>query len=344
MKNLWLLMAALATSPSLTLAAAPAPAALASVVAEGHSTANEASHDGVVEAVRQTVIAAQVPGAIVLLQVKPGDSVKAGQVLARIDSHAADQNALAGDATVRAARASLDVASKDFERQKQLYDKNYISQAALERAEAQFKATQAQVAAQLAQAGAAHVAAGFHTVRAPYAGVVSEVPVSLGDMALPGRPLLTLYDPSALRVTAAVPQASAAPGATELARLELPALPAAQQWVKPLRVTALPAADSATHTVQVRFDLPATPGLVPGMFARAWIPSQGATDARVYVPARAIVRRAELSAVYVINTEGRALLRQVRLGRTTGERVEILSGLSAGERVALDPQTAGRQP
>lgn len=344
MKNLWLLMAALATGPALTLAAQPAPAALASAVAEGRNTANEASHDGVVEAVRQTVIAAQVPGAIVALQVKPGDSVKAGQVLARIDSHAADQNALASDATVRAARASLDVASKDFDRQKQLYDKNYISQAALERAEAQFKATQAQVAAQLAQAGAAHVEAGFHTVRAPYAGVVSEVPVSLGDMAMPGRPLLTLYDPSALRVTATVPQASAAPSATALARLELPALPAAQQWVKPVRVTALPAADSATHTVQVRFDLPSTPGLVPGMFARAWIPSQGAADARVYVPTQAIVRRAELTAVYVISPEGRALLRQVRLGRAAGDRVEVLSGLSAGDRVALEPQAAGRQP
>jgi len=344
MKNLWLLMAALATGPSTVLAAPPARAALASVAAEGRNAANEASHDGVVEAVRQTAIAAQVPGAIVALEVKPGDSVKAGQVLARIDSHAADQNALASDATVRAARASLDVASKDFDRQKQLYDKNYISQAALERAEAQFKATQAQVAAQLAQAGAAHVAAGFHTVRAPYAGVVSEVPVSLGDMAMPGRPLMTLYDPSALRVTAAVPQSSAAPGATALARLELPGLPAAQQWVKPLRVTALPAADSATHTVQVRFDLPATPGLVPGMFARAWIPSQGASDSRVYVPSKAIVRRAELTALYVINSEGRALLRQVRLGRAAGERVEVLSGLSAGERVALDPQAAGRQP
>ena len=344
MRTLWLLMTALAAGPGTALAATPAAPALASVVAEGRNAANEASHDGVVEAVRQTVIAAQVPGAIVALQVKPGDSVKAGQVLARIDSHAADQNALASDATVRAARASLDVASKDFDRQKQLYDKNYISQAALERAEAQFKATQAQVAAQLAQAGAAHVEAGFHTVRAPYAGVVSEVPVSLGDMALPGRPLLILYDPSALRVTAAVPQASAAPGATALARLELPALPAAQQWVKPLRVTALPAADSATHTVQVRFDLPATPGLVPGMFARAWIPSQGANDARVYVPSKAVVRRAELTALYVINAEGRALLRQVRLGRAAGDRVEVLSGLSAGERVALDPQAAGRQP
>jgi len=344
MWNPWLLTVALATSSSSVLAAQPAAQAPASVVAEGRNTATETSHDGVVEAVRQTVIAAQVAGAIVKLEVKAGDAVKAGQVLARIDAHAAEQNAIAGDASVRAARASLDVAAKDFERQKQLYDKNYISQAALERAEAQFKATQAQAAAQLAQAGAAHVEAGFYTVRAPYAGLVSEVPVSVGDMAMPGRPLFTLYDPSALRVTAAVPQGAATPGATGLARIELPALPVAQQWAKPLRATTLPAADSATHMVQVRFDLPATPGLVPGMFARAWIPSQGAIDARVYVPTKSIVRRAELTALYVIDPQGRALLRQVRLGRVTGERVESLSGLTAGERVATDPQAAGRQP
>jgi RND family efflux transporter MFP subunit len=318
--------------------------ALASVVAEGRTGAIETSHDAVVEAVRQTVIAAQVPGVIVSLDVKPGDTVKAGQVLVRIDSHAAQQNSQASEASVRAARASLDVATKDFERQKQLFDKNYISQAALERAEAEYKSTQARVAAQLAQAGVANVQAGFHVVRAPYAGVVSEVPVSLGDMAMPGRALLTVYDPGAMRVTAAVPQAGAAQGTVDNIRIELPSLPAASQWQQPTRVTALPAADPATHTVQLRLDLPATAGLVPGMFARAWIASQTASDARVYVPAKVIVRRAELTALYVIDPNGRALLRQVRIGRTVGDRVEILSGLSAGERVALDPQAAGRKP
>jgi multidrug efflux system membrane fusion protein len=338
----WLLMAALATGAAV--AAPTAPAALASVVAEGGTGAPESSHDGVVEALRQTVIAAQVAGAIVALDVKPGDTVKAGQVLVRIDSHAAQQNALAGEATVNAARASLEVATKDFERQKQLFDKSYISQAALERAEAEYKSTQARVAAQLAQAGVANIQAGFHVVRAPYAGVVSDVPVSLGDMAMPGRALLTVYDPSALRVTAAVPQAAAAQATASNIRIELPSLPAASQWQKPTRVTALPAADPATHTVQMRLDLPAIAGVVPGLFARAWIPSQTASDTRVYVPAKVIVRRAELTGLYVIDAQGRALLRQVRLGRTVGERVEILSGLSAGERVALDPQAAGRKP
>jgi multidrug resistance efflux pump len=92
------------------------------------------------------------------------------------------------------------VAVKEFDRQKLLFEKNYTSQAALERAEAQFKATQAQVSAQLAQAGAARAQSGFFVVRAPYGGVIADVPAMLGDMAMPGRPLLTIYDPASLRV------------------------------------------------------------------------------------------------------------------------------------------------
>ena len=84
------------------------------------------------------------------------------------------------------------------------------------------------------------------------------------------------------------------------------------------------------------------PGASPGMFARAWLPIAGGADARLYVPARAVVRRAELTAVYVIGGDGRALLRQVRLGRVQGDTVEVLAGVSAGERVVLDPQAAAR--
>ena len=85
-------------------------------------------------------------------------------------------------------------------------------------------------------------------------------------------------------------------------------------------------------------------GASPGMFARAWLPVSAGADTRLYVPARAVVRRAELSAVYVLGSEGRPLLRQVRLGRIQGNTVEVLAGVSAGERVVLDPQAASRLP
>ncbi|EHR72107.1 RND family efflux transporter, MFP subunit [Burkholderiales bacterium JOSHI_001] len=323
-------------------------AELTAVAAQAGSGGTASAFDAVVEAVRQTVVAAQVPGAVVQLGVKVGDRVSAGQVLLRLDARAADQTAAAGDAQVQAARAALEVASKDFERQRQLFQKNYISQAALEQAESQFKATQAQVNAQLAQAGAARTQTGFYVVRAPFAGVVSEVPVSLGDMAMPGRALLTLYDPASLRVTAAVPQSiSAGLAAGALPRIEFPGLPAAQQWVQPLRAQLLPTVDPGTHTVQMRADLPAgLAGMAPGMYARLWLPvaaggSSNATAA-VTVPRAAVVRRAELTGLYVLNPKGQPVLRQVRLGRVDGDRVEVLSGLMPGERVVSDPQAAAR--
>lgn len=336
-------------SALICMSLAPASAAgLVAVPAQASAGSTQSAFDGVVEAVRQTVVAAQVPGAVVQLDVKAGDRVRAGQVLLRLDARAADQGAAASDAQVQAARASLDLAGKDFERQKQLFQQNFISRASLERAESEFKATQAQVNAQVAQSGAARTQSGFYIVRAPFAGVVAEVPVSLGDMAMPGRALLTLYDPAALRVTASVPQTVAAQLSTDQRpRLELPGLPAARIWVTPVGVQLLPTVDPGTHTVQLRADLPAgLADVAPGMFARVWLalPSaqSGAGSAPVSVAAAAIVRRAEMTGLYVLDANGKPVLRQVRLGPVRGDQVEVLSGLMPGERVVTDPQAAAR--
>jgi membrane fusion protein, multidrug efflux system len=70
---------------------------------------------------------------------------------------------------------------------------------------------------------------------------------------------------------------------------------------------------------------------------------QGAATPRLYVPAKAVVRRAEMTGVYVLDANGHPILRQVRLGRAVDDTVEILSGVTAGERVALDPQVAARE-
>jgi membrane fusion protein, multidrug efflux system len=316
--------------------------ALASVVVAGAAGAENTGYDGVVQAVRQTTLAAQVSGSIVALNVKPGDRVQAGQVLMRLDARAADQTAAASAAQVLAARAAQETATRDFERQKQLFEKSYISQAALERAESQFKSAQAEAAAQLASAGAARTHTDFYVIRAPYAGVVAEVPVVLGDMAMPGRPLVTVYDPAALRVSAQVPQTVAARLAPDAAAMaEVPATPAGR--IKPAKVQLLPTVDPATHTQELRLDLPAeVKGVTPGMFARAWLPMASGASARLFVSPQSVLRRAEMTAVYVIGADGMPLLRQVRLGRAEADRVEVLSGVAAGERVALDPQAAAR--
>jgi multidrug efflux pump subunit AcrA (membrane-fusion protein) len=128
-------------------------------------------------------------------------------------------------------------------------------------------------------------------------------------------------------------------------RVELPGLAAAQQWPSAERVQVLPTVDAATHTVQVRAELGAGPqGVAPGMFARLWLPAVGSSVAgkAVTVPRGAIVRRAEMTGVYVLGEGGKPLLRQVRLGRAEGDRVEVLSGVAPGEQVVVDPQSALR--
>ncbi|WP_372525738.1 efflux RND transporter periplasmic adaptor subunit [Piscinibacter sp.] len=334
--------AALASPPVAAPADAPQAVPSAAVAAQGGS--GSTAYEGVVEAMRQTIMAAQVSGAVVALQVRVGDKVHAGQVLMRIDARAADQTAAAGAAQARAARAATEEATREFERQRQLFVQGYISQAALDRADAHFKTAQAQASAQLANAAAARTQSDFYIVKAPYGGVVANVSVVLGEMAMPGRPLLTLYDPTALRVTAAIPQTAVAELAGPLApQVEIPG--AAAGLVKPVHVQLLPTVDAASHTLELRLDLPANTNAAPGMFARAWLsgPDTGGTrDARLFVPSQALVRRSEFAAVYVIGRDGRPMLRQVRPGRSDGSQVEILSGVAAGERVALDPQAAAR--
>ena len=334
-----ILAAALQLLPAWAQTSKLATAAVVSTASNAQLTA----YEGKVEAVRQTTIAAQVAGAVVALQVKAGDRVQANQVLLRIDARSATQGSAASDAQVSALRASLSLASKDLERQRLLYQQQFISLAAFERAQGQYQVTAAQLDAQIAQAGAVRTESGFFIVRAPYAGVISALNIELGDMAMPGRALLTLYDPTSLRVSAALPQtrATAELQAANI-KIELPASPNEQHWLTPSSAQILPVVDSASHTREIRLDLAANSIAAPGMFARVWLPMKMQGRAQFFVPRSAVVQRGELRAVYVVNAQGQAQLRQVRLGPEQDGQIEILAGVRAGERVALDPQAATR--
>ena len=363
MKSLPLLTAALTLAVSAAWAAGdgaaqplvpPASTPLAGFTVQPAGAPLASSVDAQVEAVREATLSAQVPGAITQLAIKAGDRVSAGQDLLRIDARAAQQNAAASAAQTEAARASQRVASTEYERQKQLFQKQYISQAALDRAEAQWRASQAQVQALQAQAGAAATQSGFFIIKAPFAGVVSQVPATLGDMAMPGKPLLTVYDPTLMRITASVgqQQAAALRAAGGDLLIEIPGLVPSRITVPAAKVQVLPTVDAQSHTVQVRAELPAhLAGAAPGMFARLWVgmgseKSPAATAAQaagpLMVPTGTVVRRAEMTGVYVLDAQNRPLLRQVRLGRAEGDMVEVLSGVRAGDRVALQPQVAAK--
>jgi RND family efflux transporter MFP subunit len=294
--------------------------------------------EGLVEAVRQATLGAQVAGRITELAVKAGDPVRAGQVLARIDARTAEQAVAASRSQVAEAEANLANARRRHDRNVNLFAQKFVSQAAVDQSEAELKAAQAQVDSLKANAVQASAAQTFTTITAPFAGVVGATHVELGDMAQPGRQLVTVFDPKDLRVTATLPQASLAkvrlgePVAIELS--------GRAGTVKATRVTVIPLADARTHSTRVRLDLPPTDGVLPGQFARAWFVT-GTTRA-LAIPASALLKRGEVTAVYVVDRDGRALLRQVRAGEpVAGGMVEILAGLAGGERIAQNPVQAG---
>lgn len=317
----------------------PAPPELKTAVVERRAVDLSYSADAVVEAVRQSTVAAQISGRIVDIRFDVGDHVKKGEVIVRIDERAASQAVAASEAQVREAQAALRNARSDYERARQLFEQKFISQASLDKAEAGYKTAQARVSALLAGAGQAQTERSFATIVAPYSGVVSARHVELGEMASPGKPLMTGFDPSSLRVVATVPQAEVAPiQASGKARIEIPSL---KKWIDATRMTVVPSADPRTHTVRIRLELPSEgAGVFPGVFARAHFLVGRA--ARLLVPREAVIQRSEVTGVYVVDENGRPWLRQIRLGTASDERaVEVLSGLRPGERVALEPIKAG---
>jgi membrane fusion protein, multidrug efflux system len=320
------------------LASLPAAAGvLATYTASAQADGACFAATGTVEAVRQGTLGSQVSGRIAEVSVRTGDQVRAGQPLIRIEAGDSADAAAASAAAASGAAARLASARADFERAQRLRAQDYISVAAMQRAEATLRSAEADAQASAAQAKAARTRASWHTVTAPYAGHVTQLWVSAGDMAAPGRPLLGMYDPTALRVVAQIPESLAAriePGRSAQLQVGAAAPTALSAW------RVIPAIDPVTHSVQVRAELPSASGLEPGQFVNLLLPLRS-SGAEVRIPISAVLRRSEVIGVYVVDDHGAPHLRQVRLGPQSGNTVTVLAGLRSGERVALDPLAAG---
>lgn len=333
MRKTWILSLLLMAGAAAQAAEQPAVASV-----EYREVAQTYSADGLVEATRQSTVSAQIGGRVKEVLFDVGDRVARGQVILRIDEREAAQALAGSQAQVLQAQANMQNAKANYERAKQLFAQKFISQAGLDKAQADYKVALAQAAASEAGAGQASLAHGYTSVIAPYGGVVAARLVEVGEMVLPGKPLMTGFDPSEMRVVVSVPQYKLAEiGTRPEASVEIPSL---NRSIKAATVTVQPIADARTHTTQARVYLPANePNVYPGMFVRAHFVVGKAK--KLTIPSRAVLRRSEVVAVYVVDDKGGMKLRQVRLGEESEGLVEVLAGLKPGERVALDPVKAG---
>lgn len=303
--------------------------------------------DGKVQAVHESTVSSETTGRVQEILFDVGDSVPAGAVILKLVSTEQQQGYNQAVAALTEARANLDVQSREFDRIQAIYQRQLVAKAEYDRANGNLSTARARVASAEAAVKGANERLSYTEVKAPYGGVVYARHVELGEAVQPGMPLMSGFDPAALRVEVDLPQAVADSvahfkqnGVQRLARV----LSDGGETIVPDKLLLFPQADPASGTVRLRLELPQQlTGLRPGQFAKVAVVVGEAE--RLLVPAASVVHRSEVTAVYVMTSSG-PQLRQVRLGNhfgdsTSGENIEVLAGLAEGEQVALDPVAAG---
>ena len=294
--------------------------------------------DGVIEARQQATLSAEVAGKIEAVNFDVDDFVKQGEVVLRIRDREYVAQQKQARAAVDEAKANLQDMRLAFKRNEGLRKQKLISQAIFDKSSANLQAAQARMASADANLAQADELLSHTLLRAPYSGVVVERHVESGESVSPGQPIMTGYALGQLRVSANVPQSII--DGLRSHRLARVIILEDNHSIEVSEITIHPFANPKSHSFPVRLQLPQMERrLYPGMLVKVAI-TIGSTR-RLVLPQRALVSRAEVNAVYVLDDDGRISFRQVRPGNRYGEQIEILSGLGEGETIALDPVSAG---
>ena len=312
---------------------------------------------GTIHSANTAILAAQLGGTVREIRVNAGDHVKRGQLLAVLDDRSAQaqmqgaeagvNEAVQGEAEVeqglKAATADRQFAEATFNRYKALLAKNSLSRQEFDGAEARYQAALAnersmeakkqQVLARQQQArsqqDSARTYLSFSRIDSPLDGVVTAKSVDAGTVVMPGTPVLTVEETTRYRLEASLPE-EYLPSAKTGARISI----STEHGQFEGRVAeVVPAADVTSHTFMVKIDLPHDCNCRSGEYGQASFPIGEAK--RLAVPSSAVLDHGELQGIFVVGADGNVEYRLVKTGITFGNRVEILSGLAAGEKVAI---------
>ena len=288
--------------------------------------AEERILDAVIEAVNKATVSAQTTGRVTKINFDVDDFVVKGDILLRMRDR--EQRA-----RFNAAKARYVEAEAEYQRVKEVHAKKLVARSQLDKAEARLKSAKAEM--EQAQESLENT-----IVRAPYSGIVVKRYIEVGETARVGKPLFTGLSLESLRAVVNLPQDMIAV-VRKLKRARL----ISETDVNPESIAAesiiiSPYADPTSHTFLLRVNLPpGQHGLYPGMAVKVAFVTREVN--KLLAPITAVARRSEVSAVYVMDKDGRISMRQVRLGRKfNNDQVEILAGLDAGEQIARDPLAA----
>lgn len=284
-------------------------------------------------------VASRLSGYLRELHVREGDRVRRGQLLARLD--APDVDGAIGQA--RAGKASAEAVTRDaeidVERYAQLYAKGMVSESEMRKVRLNLDAAREHLNQARAALDSAEAQRGYASITSPQDGDVVAVLRRPGDLVVPGAPILLVESTRQLVFETTVTESLV--GALRVGgpvKVIVDGLPNALAG----RIARIvQSADPVTRTYPVKIALPATPGLLPGMFGRAEFPL-GSGDT-VVINRSLLVERAGLRGVFVVDAKDSLRFRWLRVGREWPDRVEVLAGLSSGERVAANVDSAVRE-
>ncbi|MCO4320088.1 efflux RND transporter periplasmic adaptor subunit [Aliidiomarina quisquiliarum] len=299
------------------------------------TTADTRRFSGQIQPRRQSSVSARITARVADVLVESGDQVQEGDVLLRLDNDDLSARVRQQQQSLAAAQARANEARSSFQRVSALVEQGLLPSASLDEATAQRDTAEAQLIGAREALSEAKTSESYSVIVAPFSGVVSDRTVFTGDIATPGMPLVSLYQPESLRFEAAVSESVlrfVEPNKAFMVEID------AQDKTYPAVVTEIvPTADAASRSFKVRLALETTTPLNPGMYGRLTVPT-GERD-MVVVPVQSIESLGQLDYVFVA-VDQRIERRLVRLGDTKVvnggyEWIEVHSGISAGEVVVM---------
>ena len=312
------------------VAKAPVPVEAVTVEMEDLQEFNE--FPGTVQSRVTVEVSARISAHILEMPIRAGSLVKQGDLLVRLDDRDVQSRLSQVESALTSAKAVLTEKETDFKRYQQLLGTGTASQQQLDQARTLYETAKAGVAQVEEQVKEAKINLGYTEIRSPLDGIVVDKHVQSGDLAAPGRSLLTIQKPTDLWLEASVSE-----GCARRIHVDDQVAIAIDSFDTPIgsHVTEIvPAVDPKSRSFLVRATLPSNLALQPGMFGR--LDFRCEKRKVLAVPTPAVVTRGQLDAVYVIQ-DGHAILHLARLGRVLDDKVEVLSGVAAGDAIVVKP-------
>ena len=294
-----------------------------------------ASASGKLVAKNSVNVSTRMMGYITGMKAEVGQNVNAGQLLVSINSTDIQAKGGQASAQISQAQANYNLAKKDYERFQNLYKSQSASQKELDDMRARYEMASAGLQAAQQMKNEVNAQYRYTNVTAPISGTITAKFAEQGDMASPGMPLLTIESPSSLQAQVLVSEQN-----ITMISNGMPVDVTLKSMNRTVSGTVSEISKSATNTggqYMVKINIHNASDLFPGMFVNVQFPFKTSGkinqdfNETMMIPTTALVENGQLTGVYVVSSQNTAVLRWVRIGKTLGDQVEVLSGLNSKE-------------